>query len=202
MLKILMDVFYVISSALLGPVLVVMLALLGWTLVLLGGFIREYLGRGRVRRSLEQALAGMRHGQNSWLQFREVRSGLPCRLVHMVGEKTGDPAAIRRALALLDNDVTDALARHTFITRVSPMFGLMATLIPLGPALSGLAAGNMQALAGNLVVVFTATVIGLLVSGISYGMGLSRRAWYARDLLDLETIFAAVLVKDEVEYVA
>jgi len=202
MLKLLMDVFYVISSALLGPVLVVMLALLGWTLVLLGGFIREYLGRGRVRRSLEQALAGMRHGQNSWLQFREVRSGLPCRLVHMVGEKTGDPAAIRRALALLDNDVTDALARHTFITRVSPMFGLMATLIPLGPALSGLAAGNMQALAGNLVVVFTATVIGLLVSGISYGMGLSRRAWYARDLLDLETIFAAVLVKDEVEYVA
>ena len=202
MLKILMDVFYVISSALLGPVLVVMLALLGWTLVLLGGFIREYLGRGRVRRSLEQALAGMRHGQNSWLQFREVRSGLPCRLVHMVGEKTGDPAAIRRALALLDNDVTDALARHTFITRVSPKSGLMATLIPLGPALSGLAAGNMQALAGNLVVVFTATVIGLLVSGISYGMGLSRRAWYARDLLDLETIFAAVLVKDEVEYVA
>ncbi len=197
-----MDVFYVISSALLGPVLVVLLALLAWTLVLLGGFVREYLGRSRVRRSLEKAIAGMRSGQNCWHQFQGVRSGLPGRLVHMVGERTGDASAVRRALALLDNDVTDALARHTFITRVSPMFGLMATLIPLGPALSGLAAGNMQALAGNLVVVFTATVIGLLVSGVSYGMGLTRRAWYARDLLDLETIFAAVLVKEEEEYVA
>jgi biopolymer transport protein ExbB/TolQ len=73
----------------------------------------------------------------------------------------------------------------------------MATLIPLGPALSGLASGNMQALAGNLVVVFTATVIGLLVSGFCFGMGLARRAWYSRDLLDLEAVFSTVPTKEE-----
>ena len=68
------------------------------------------------------------------------------------------------------------------------MLGLMGTLIPLGPALSGLSSGDMSALGSNLVVAFTATVVGLLISGVAYGVGLLRRVWYARDLTDLEFI--------------
>jgi biopolymer transport protein ExbB/TolQ len=64
----------------------------------------------------------------------------------------------------------------------------MGTLIPLGPALSALANGNIQALSGNLIVAFTATVVGLLVSGVAYGMGLARRIWYASDMTSLEFI--------------
>lgn len=66
------------------------------------------------------------------------------------------------------------------------MLGLMGTLIPLGPALMGLASGNVAEMARNLVVAFTATVVGLLVSGATYGIGLARRTWYARDVSDLE----------------
>jgi biopolymer transport protein ExbB/TolQ len=44
----------------------------------------------------------------------------------------------------------------------------------------------MASLAGNLIVAFTATVIGLLISGVAYGVGLARRTWYSRDLTDLE----------------
>jgi biopolymer transport protein ExbB/TolQ len=197
MLKSLTDIFYLISNALLVPVLIVLLALLGWTLLLFGGFIRESICRRRVRQSLEKALDASHSGQDCWKPLGYARSGLPSRFMRHVGTGIADPNVIHRALILLENDITDILARHTFITRVSPMFGLMATLIPLGPALSGLASGNMQALAGNLVVVFTATVIGLLVSGFCFGMGLARRAWYSRDLLDLEAVFSTVPTKEE-----
>jgi biopolymer transport protein ExbB/TolQ len=64
----------------------------------------------------------------------------------------------------------------------------MGTLIPLGPALSGLSSGDMASLAANLVVAFTATVVGLLISGVAYGVGLARRTWYSRDLTDLEFV--------------
>ena len=48
----------------------------------------------------------------------------------------------------------------------------MGTLIPLGPALNGLAKGDMQALSGNLIVAFTATVISRMGwdSPVAYGM--------------------------------
>jgi biopolymer transport protein ExbB/TolQ len=79
---------------------------------------------------------------------------------------------------------------------VAPILGLMGTLIPLGPALSGLANGNMQALSGNLIVAFTATVVGLLISGVAYGMGLARRTWYASDLSSLEFIVDAITERE------
>ena len=103
-----------------------------------------------------------------------------------------DSWILDQALSLLENDVAAVLARHSFITRIAPIFGLMGTLIPLGPALSGLASGNMQALSGNLIVAFTATVVGLLISGISYGMGLARRIWYSRDMTCLEAVTDAI----------
>jgi biopolymer transport protein ExbB/TolQ len=64
----------------------------------------------------------------------------------------------------------------------------MGTLIPLGPALTGLASGDMKVMAQNLVVAFTTTVIGILIGSLAYGIGLVRRGWYARDLSDLEFI--------------
>ena len=115
-----------------------------------------------------------------------------------VRDDISDDRIVKQALSEVENVVSGSIARHSFITRISPMLGLMGTLIPLGPALSGLANGNMQALAGNLVVAFTATVVGLLISGVAYGIGLMRRTWYARDLSDLEFICQQVMATETV----
>ena len=74
------------------------------------------------------------------------------------------------------------------LTRIAPMLGLMGTLIPLGPALMGLSSGNVQALASNLVVAFSTTVLGLLVGGIAYTLMVIRRGWYIQDFSDMEYI--------------
>ena len=69
------------------------------------------------------------------------------------------------------------------LSRVTPMLGLIATMIPLGPALQGVAAGNGQeALAvfsgafGGVVLALAAASIGL----VAYSL---RRRWLLPELI-------------------
>ncbi len=58
------------------------------------------------------------------------------------------------------------LASLNRLARLGPMTGLLGTLIPMGPALDGLANGDIARLAGQMQVAFTTTVIGLVIGGI------------------------------------
>jgi hypothetical protein len=53
-----------------------------------------------------------------------------------------------------------SLERTRILVRFGPALGLMGTLIPLSPRLSGLAHGNVTALTSNLQVAFSVTVTG------------------------------------------
>jgi biopolymer transport protein ExbB/TolQ len=180
---------YAISNFLLLPVVVVLLVLLAWTLYLTGGFLRELGERKQVKAALLKSVAAAsadRELEEVWQELGAARGGLPQRFLSLVPQRTTEARSLNRALSELEHDVAESIARHSFITRVGPMLGLMGTLIPLGPALTGLAEGNVKSLASNLVIAFTTTVVGLLVSGMAYGMALARRTWYARDLTDME----------------
>ena len=78
------------------------------------------------------------------------------------------------------------LERTRILVRIGPMLGLMGTLIPLAPALVGLAQGDTQQLADNLVLAFSVTVIGLLIGGIAFAVSLVRDRIYSQDISDLE----------------
>ena len=188
----LQKLLYVISNGLLAPVLAGLLLMLGWTLVLTGGFVKEWFDRRKLRplmqRVAELARSPVPSSNELAAVLESAPSGLVRRLVRFVDGGWQDPAILDQAIAHIEHDVAASVARHSFFTRVSPMLGLMGTLIPLGPALSGLANGDMQVLAGNLVVAFTATVVGLLISGVTFGIGLARRTWYSRDVTELEFV--------------
>ena len=204
MLELLTQTLLVISNALLIPVILAIFGLLIWTLLLAGGFAREWFDRRKLRPVLKSAVARVRAGAEAdelRHLLQSASSGLPRRFAELIADDDNDDRdAQDQALLALENDVAASLARHSFITRIAPIFGLMGTLIPLGPALNGLAKGDMQALSGNLIVAFTATVVGLLISGLSYGMGLARRIWYARDLTDLEFLIEPVAKRKKVQY--
>jgi len=84
--------------------------------------------------------------------------------------------------------IAKELEKAKLVVKLGPMFGLMGTLIPLGPALMGLTAGNIQQLATNLVVAFSTTVLGLLSGGIAYTISLVKKRWYTQDLSDMEYV--------------
>lgn len=71
-------------------------------------------------------------------------------------------------------------------TRVAPMLGLVATMIPMGPALKALADGQFADVSRNLMVAFSAVILALLAAAISYTVVNVRRRWYAVDLAAIE----------------
>ncbi len=71
-------------------------------------------------------------------------------------------------------------------TRIAPMLGLVATMIPMGPALMALSDGQMQDVSRNLTVAFSAVILALLAASVSYTVVNVRRRWYAVDLAAIE----------------
>jgi len=180
----LQNALYQISNALLVPTLIALLGLGAWTLWLTGGAIRESFSRAAVRK----ALMGARKDRPAAMEhLRRCPHGLPARFVKLDARF---PDHREKVVEDLEMIVAASLSQLTWITRIAPMLGLMCTLIPLGPALTGLASGDMALLSGNLVVAFTATVIGVLIGCISYTVNTVRRNWYDRDMSDLEHVLA------------
>ena len=79
------------------------------------------------------------------------------------------------------------IERTDILTRVSPMLGLMGTLIPLGPGLAGLGQGDLSILTTAVTVAFDTTVLGLLTGIVGFILGRFRRRWYDEILSTNET---------------
>lgn len=181
---------YLLSNALLLPTLLSILALSAWTIFMVGGILREWSTRGNICRTWTETRKALKRGDKGgndalrWL--RACSSGVPARFTKRMGEWSEDLQECEKCLEDMESDIATSLSKLSWATRVAPMLGLMGTLIPLGPALTGLASGNIAMLSGNLVVAFTATVIGVLIGCAAYTMGIIRRNWYGRDMSELE----------------
>jgi len=190
-MKLLEQLLSLISEAVLLPTLAAIIILVAWSAMLLGGLLREWLGRRKVMAVLAALRRAHVEGadQVRLLQILgTATTGLPARL-HQIIAQWGGAGDLAHCLVDLEIEVAAALSRLTWMTRIAPMLGLMGTLIPLGPALTGLASGDLATLSSNLVVAFTATVVGVLLGCCSYTMNLVRKNWYQRDLSTLEHLF-------------
>lgn len=67
-------------------------------------------------------------------------------------------------------------------TRVAPMLGLVATMIPMGPALKSLADGNLASVSHNLTVAFSAVILALIAASLSFWIVSVRRRWLAEEM--------------------
>ena len=88
-----------------------------------------------------------------------------------VVEQVGRPdaeARIAKRLAEYDYRSLRRLERTRILVRMGPALGLMGTLIPLSPALAGLADGDVATLTDNLRVAFSVTVAGLLIGAFAF----------------------------------
>jgi biopolymer transport protein ExbB/TolQ len=69
----------------------------------------------------------------------------------------------------------------------------MGTLIPLGPGLSALGAGDINTLSQHLLIAFDAAVIGMATAAIGYTISKIRRRWYEEQLSILDTLAESIL---------
>ncbi len=86
------------------------------------------------------------------------------------------------SLAEVERRAHRRIERADILTRTSPMLGLMATLITLGPGLTALSNGNLNLLADAMLTAFDATVLGLAAGVMGFIIGRLRRRWYEEAL--------------------
>lgn len=194
LLSSLMNVF---STALLVPVMFLLTLLVFLSLIQLGELLSEYTKRHRDRDNLETNCKKLEHDlRNS--DFTEAS-----RALESIKQNYMVNSFARNASKYLEDQHLPAIERlsqeyeiqmakrleHTKITStIGPMLGLMGTLIPLGPALIGLSAGDLETLAQNLMIAFATTVVGLSAAGIGYVLTQVRRRWYWEDMSDIDYI--------------
>lgn len=71
-------------------------------------------------------------------------------------------------------------------SRSTPMLGLVATMIPMGPALLALTESDAQGIGQNLVVAFSSVILALLSASITFFILTVRRRWLLQELRAIE----------------
>lgn len=197
------EVIFHVASVLEIPVLILALLALALVIFELGSYVVEIVGRRKRRfatlsadaeRARQALLVGDR--QAAERAVADVpRSPAMARTLSFIVARArteGGDHQLNKALADFDFDSQRRLARTRLLVRAGPALGLMGTLIPLSPALTGLANGNTAALSNNLRVAFSVTVVGLLIGAVAFGLSLSRDRMYGQDLSDLEYLAAII----------
>jgi biopolymer transport protein ExbB/TolQ len=194
-------IIYGVASVLLYPVLAFLVIALVFVTFEAGRFTLEALRRRRAARGFDlDATATLLAGPDGAKALPDVLSGLRVRpAMARALRSLGDAADLSRtrvlkALADAEIEVSRRLERTRLLVRLGPTLGLMGTLIPISPALVGLARGDVDTLSNNLVIAFSTTVVGLLVAGIAYLVTSVRSRFYQQDMVDLEYLLDRVEV--------
>lgn len=197
------EVLFDVAEALRVPVLVLALLSLGYVLFEFGGLVAELVRRRR--RGMQRLEVGIHNARTALaagdatrakLALDAIAANKSMRLVlsAIIDHRTatGGSSRIAKEMAEFDYAAVKRLERTRILVRVGPALGLMGTLIPLSPALAGLAAGDVETLTENLRVAFSVTVAGLLVGAIAFGISLVRDRIYGQDFSDLEYVAASL----------
>ncbi len=91
-----------------------------------------------------------------------------------------------KTLTSFEIDAEKDLDRSRTLSKMGPILGLMGTLIPMGPALAGLASGDIAAMSHHIQVAFNTTVVGLVIGCVGFLILQVKQRWYAEDLNQLE----------------
>jgi biopolymer transport protein ExbB/TolQ len=195
------QILFEVSEALRVPVLVLALVALAVALIEAGALTMElWRRRGRSLWQLDHAIAECQGRLAAGMRAQAVAALLPVArnpameevLSDLVAQQGARDAETRVAKLLAEYDYRSLrkLERTRILVRMGPALGLMGTLIPLSPALAGLADGDVATLTENLRVAFGVTVAGLLVGAVAFSISLVRDRLYAQDYSDVEYVAA------------
>lgn len=182
LLQILENGLFALGQVLRLPVIALLWAAVIAALFLAGRCALDLLARRRERQSFEL---------ESWLGEGPVLDAdeerlrrLPNPLQAFVAtikqkhsQQTLGAGGFEHFVLVCDEAARTSLRSARILIRVGPSLGLLGTLIPMGTALAAMASGNLEAMAGQMVVAFTTTVVGLACGTIAYVIHAVRQGW-------------------------
>lgn len=188
-MKYVSNVLFWISNGLLVPVIVGLLYFFVNSILLLGIFFNQYLTHSKQTKLLKKTLDSLRADDMEKLKVEAGKlpqsnfTGFLCNIIEAPSK-----AYSNRLLADYEVRADAELGKYKLLTKFGPILGLMGTLIPMGPALAGLATGDVASMAYNMQIAFATTVVGLFVGAIGYVLLQIKQRWFVAELADLEFI--------------
>lgn len=187
-MELISDILYWISTGLLVPVIVTLILLFLRSLLLIGSFFGQYLMLRKTAAHVRTALTDV-----TFETLDQVAQKLPQKsnapvigyIRQMIAARDSQ-AEVQRLLAEYEIAADRDLSTSKLLSKLGPMLGLMGTLIPMGPALAGLATGDIESMARNMQVAFSTTVTGLVAAAIGFVTQQVKQRWYQQDMTQLE----------------
>lgn len=191
------DLLFILSNAFLLPTLIGTLLAFGYGTYVVGQFLSDWADY-RINQKSWRVLAG---GGPTQARFFELPWRGPLALFAAILRRHVEfPAMVEKEVADLEHRMAGRVDRLGIMSKVGPMLGLIGTLIPLQPALAGLARGDMQAMGANLQIGFTTTVLGLLVGGTCYAVSVVLKNWFHQYVTDWNFLLALWTPEGEAHY--
>lgn len=202
--NILSNAFHNVSQILLIPVIIILLIFVLYAVISLGGLLFEYNQRRKTRTDfvhIENIIMSVSSGDSDKLigEIDECKMPLGHKNVLLKLAKTSNLSPDARELLarkMIENEeiiVAKKLEKTDIIAKIGPAVGLMGTLIPLGPGLAALGAGNVQDLANHLLLAFDAAILGMASAALGFTISKIRRRWYEEELSKLEGMAESIL---------
>ena len=182
------DILYWISTGLLVPVIVLLIVFFLRSLLLVGSFFGQYLSMRKTGFTLKQEFKKLT--VDNLDEFEKVlpknNASLSVSYIRRMLEARDNQPQVEFIMSEFEIAADKDLGISKTMTKMGPMLGLMGTLIPMGPALVGLAAGDIASMAYNMQVAFATTVVGLFVSAVGFITQQVKQRWYLQDMVNME----------------
>jgi hypothetical protein len=163
---------YQLSDFFMAPVLCLIALLFIYSLFATGQFFSQTMQRRRHYKSFLQLL-NSKLGINQTLKLNGYPMASLANEMPNISQDQLDVAALKELEGVRN------------VSRLAPMLGLIATMIPMGPALKSLADGNIQGISENLIVAFSAVIFGLIIASITFWIASVKKRWMVEELVAL-----------------
>lgn len=202
------DILHIIGQAALTPCLIILILLIIAALWQIGDFAVEWWKVRRIHKlkvtelikeihenAEKDGISGMRQviEQSGLLKGQKSAIGRVLDSPELYSNQATITAIAEKALASQEDKYTKQVEITELIAKLGPSFGLLGTLIPLGPGITALSSGDTATLANSIGVAFDTTIAGLIAASIAVVISIQRKHWYGNYMTELETVMETVL---------
>ncbi len=203
--EILTSTLNMISQSLQIPVIIFLVIFAVFAVLAIGGLVAEYTSRKKVTPDLIEELiysisnAASLDEIKNIIKNAKIYESQKVVLIKILRSNELTPesrhALAKKLIEFEENKFAKTIEKTDVVTRIGPTLGLMGTLIPMGPGLAALGAGDVNTLANAIFVAFDTTVVGIGAGAVAYFVSKVRRRWYEEYLSNLDAIADALLDK-------
>lgn len=186
-----------VANSLLIPDIIILLILFVRSLLLVGSFYNQMMVKRKNDRLFNRKIKMLANGNTNELKalLPEKDNSLFVKYLRDMLHTQPTEAYGEYLICNLENEADKDLSLSKMLAKMGPVLGLIGTLIAMSPALVGLSTGDISGMAYNMQVVFSTTVIGLVISAVGLVTLQFKQRWYGKDIYNLEYVLRVLTDK-------